>query len=49
MLSGRPAIISTNLTADEIRRRYTPQIASRLLGGYELLLFAGTDIRMLKR
>lgn len=49
MLSSRPAIISTNLTADEIRRRYTPQIASRLLGGYELLLFAGTDIRMLKR
>ena len=49
MMGGLPAIISTNLTTDEIRRRYTPQIASRLLGGYELLLFAGNDLRMMKR
>lgn len=49
LLSGLPTVISTNLTTDEIRRRYTPQIASRLLGRYELLLFAGNDIRMLRR
>ena len=49
MLSGLPTVISTNLTTDEIQRRYTAQIASRLLGRYELLVFAGSDIRMQKR
>ena len=49
LLAGLPTVISTNLTTDEIRLRYTPQIASRLLGRYELLLFAGNDIRMLRR
>ena len=49
LLAGLPTVISTNLTTDEIRRRYTPQIASRLLGRYELLLFAGNDIRMMRR
>ena len=34
------------LLEDELRRRYTPQIASRLLGRFELLLFVGNDIRM---
>ena len=46
LLAGSPTIISTNLTTNEIRVRYTPQIASRLLGGCELLLFAGNDIRL---
>lgn len=49
LLAGLPTIISTNLTTNEIRQRYTPQIASRLLGTYELLLFAGNDIRLLKK
>ena len=49
LMAGRPTIISTNLTTNEIRQRYTPQIASRLLGTYELLLFAGNDIRLLKK
>lgn len=49
LLASLPVIISTNLTTGEIRRRYTPQIASRLLGSYELLLFAGEDIRMKKK
>lgn len=49
LMAGRPTIISTNLTTNEIRQRYTPQIASRLLGAYELLLFAGNDIRLLKK
>ena len=49
ILAGRPTIISTNLTTDEIRRRYTPQTASRLLGVYDLFLFAGKDIRLLSK
>ncbi len=46
LLEERPLIVSTNLTAVEIRQRYTPQIVSRLLGNCETLLFFGTDIRM---
>lgn len=46
LLEERPLIVSTNLTAAELRQRYTPQIASRLLGPCELLLFFGNDIRM---
>ena len=34
------------LTTAELRSRYTPQIASRLLGRYERLPFAGSDIRL---
>ncbi|CDB86954.1 putative DNA replication protein DnaC [Firmicutes bacterium CAG:170] len=48
LLEGRPTIISTNLPAAELKQRYSPQIASRLLGVYECYSFAGDDIRMLK-
>ena len=48
LLAGKPTIISTNLNIDEIRQRYSPQIASRLEGSYQLLPFVGQDIRVLK-
>lgn len=48
LLSGKPMIISTNLNIDEIRERYSPQIASRLEGSFQLLPFMGNDIRVLK-
>ena len=48
LLAGKPMIISTNLNIDEIRQRYTPQIASRLQGSFQLLPFVGQDIRVLK-
>ena len=48
LLSGKPMIISTNLNIDEIRARYSPQIASRLEGSFQLLPFVGNDIRVLK-
>ena len=48
LLAGKPMIISTNLNVDEIRQRYTPQIASRLQGSFQLLPFVGQDIRVLK-
>lgn len=46
ILSGHPTIISTNLSQGELGRRYTPQIASRLLGEYIPLVFLGRDIRL---
>ena len=48
LLAGKPMIISTNLNIDEIRSRYSPQIASRLEGSFQLLPFVGEDIRVLK-
>ena len=48
LLLGRPMVISTNLNVDEIARRYNPQIASRLHGGFTRLTFVGEDIRVLK-
>ncbi len=48
LLSGKSMVISTNLTIDEISRRYSPQIASRLQGDFQGLTFVGEDIRVLK-
>ena len=47
LLGGKPMIISTNLTIEELGRRYSPQIASRLYG-FKRLVFLGEDIRVLK-
>ena len=46
---GRNTIISTNLGYDELERRYTAQIFSRLRGSFERLPFVGRDIRLIKR
>ncbi len=48
LLEGKPMLISTNLIMDEIARRYSPQIASRLRGQFESIIFLGEDIRVLK-
>ena len=49
LVNERRTIISTNLTNGELNRRYTPQIASRILGEFQCLPFVGTDIRRLRR
>ena len=48
LLAGKPTVISTNLSISDIRQRYSPQIASRLQGQFQLLPFVGEDIRVLK-
>ena len=48
LLAGKPMIISTNLNVDEIQRRYSPQIASRLQGSFHQMIFLGEDIRVIK-
>lgn len=48
LLEGKPTIISTNLSAEELSRRYSPQIASRLRGSYKRVAFVGEDIRLMK-
>lgn len=49
IMAGKPTIISTNLNAQELDQRYSPQIASRLHGTYRQLTFVGEDIRLKKR
>ena len=48
LLETKPTIISTNLSEEELVRRYNPQIASRLRGSYRRVAFVGDDIRLLK-
>lgn len=48
LAAGKQTIISSNLTIAEIRKRYSPQIASRLEGEYRKLCFYGRDIRLMK-
>lgn len=44
---GLPTIISSNLTLKELRDRYPESIASRIIGNYALVSFAGEDIRQI--
>ena len=49
IVDRRATILSTNLKLDELARRYTPQIVSRMEGEYQVLPFFGEDIRRLKK
>lgn len=49
MLSDRRTVISSNLSLDDIARRYTPQVYSRLAGEYFEVRFFGEDIRRQKK
>ena len=48
LLAAKPMIVSTNLTVDDMLKRYSPQIASRLHGSFNRLTFLGEDIRVMK-
>ena len=49
LMERRATILSTNIHAENLGRRYSPQIASRIEGEYQILPFFGEDIRKLKR
>lgn len=48
LLGGKPTIISTNLNTEDLNKRYSAQIASRLNGAYIRVPFLGDDIRVKK-
>lgn len=48
MLHHKSTIISTNLNQEELRKRYSDRITSRLFGEYKPLVFRGNDVRKLK-
>ena len=48
LTAGKKTVISTNCTDEELQRRYTPAILSRLKGEFLRLPFVGRDIRLRK-
>ena len=49
LVNGRKTILSSNLTIDEIGKRYGAAVRSRVEGEYDILQFFGRDIRIQKR
>jgi DNA replication protein DnaC len=45
----KAVVISTNLTYEDLRDRYTDRIFSRLTGGYNFCRMSGPDIRIAKK
>lgn len=48
-LKGKPIIISTNLSMQEMLDYYTERFSSRIIGSYTRVPFYGNDVRQLKR
>ena len=48
LIAGKAMLITTNLNVEEMGRRYSPQIASRIYGGFAGKTFVGKDIRIQK-
>ncbi len=49
LMYNKPTIISTNMSLYEMEERYTQRIASRILGNYVIMEFAGRDVRVAKK
>ena len=49
LMSNKKTVISSNLSINALRDRYSAQIMSRLEGEYQVLTFYGEDIRIKKR
>lgn len=49
IMAGKPMVVSTNLTIEDLKKRYTPQIVSRLRGSFTMLTFVGEDIRVMMK
>lgn len=49
LMTRKPTIVNTNLQPNELEKRYSPAVASRLLGEFTHLRFFGEDIRQIKR
>lgn len=47
-LEGKPTIVNTNLTPEQLLSTYDERIASRILNKYILIRFDGSDIRQIK-
>ncbi len=44
----KPMLINTNLTSEELLKRYESRITSRLFGEFDAVMFVGEDVRLAK-
>lgn len=49
ILTKKPTIINTNLSFEDLEKKYTARITSRFIGEYDIKIFFGQDIRLLKK
>ena len=49
LVNGKKMIISTNCSDEELLKKYTPQIYSRIKGEFLRLPFVGRDIRLIRK
>ena len=49
LVGGKKTVLSTNLSMDELGKRYGEAVLSRIQGEYQILRFFGEVIRLLKR
>ena len=49
LVNGNKIIISTNCSDEELQKKYTPQIYSRIKGDFLRLPFVGRDIRLIRK
>ena len=49
LVNEKKTIISTNCSFEELQRKYSPQICSRIEGEFMRLPFVGKDIRLIKK
>jgi len=49
LITAKKTIVSSNMTVNEMRSRYSEQIMSRLEGEYQVMTFYGEDIRKKKK
>jgi len=48
LLNGKKMIISTNLSLEDLEKKYSERIVSRIMGSFDLIKFFGEDIRVKK-
>lgn len=49
IIKNKPTIINTNMTIDDISKRYGGKVGSRIGGIYQILEFRGSDVRFEKK
>ena len=49
LMKRQPIIINTNLLPNELEKRYSPAVSSRILGEFTMLRFLGEDIRRIRQ
>ena len=48
LIANKKTIINTNLNLEELAKKYSERVFSRIIGHYQTLQFIGTDIRLQK-